>query len=65
VKNSFETIRNVCVEYKTSILIVEQNVKSVLEISDRAYVLRLGKVVLEDATENLSKERIKEAFLGS
>ena len=64
MKNSFETIKNICLQNKTSILIVEQNVKSVLEISDRAYVLKLGKVVLEDRPENLSQERIKEAFLG-
>jgi ABC-type branched-subunit amino acid transport system ATPase component len=36
----------------------------VLEIADRAYVLRLGKVVLADISANLTPERIKESFLG-
>jgi len=66
VKKSFETIKNICIQYKTAILIVEQNVKSVLEISDRVYVLRLGKVVLEDVPENLRiGETLKKAFLGN
>ena len=64
VKKSFETIKNISTQFRTSILIVEQNVKSVLEIADRAYVLRLGKVVLTDISANLTPERIKQAFLG-
>lgn len=64
VKKSFWTIKNISTQFRTSILIVEQNVKSVLEIADRAYVLRLGKVVLTDTSENLTPERIKQAFLG-
>lgn len=64
VKKSFATISNIARQFKTSILIVEQNVKSVLEIANRAYVLRLGKVLLTDASANLTPERIKQAFLG-
>jgi branched-chain amino acid transport system ATP-binding protein len=64
VKKSFEAIKNISTQFKTSILIVEQNVKSVLEIADRAYALRLGKVVLADSSVNLTPERIKQAFLG-
>ena len=64
VKKSFQTIKNISTQFKTSILIVEQNVKSVLEIAGRAYVLRLGRVVLDDIPANLTKERITDAFLG-
>ncbi len=64
VKKSFETIKNISTQFKTSILIGEQNVKSVLEIADRAYALRLGKVVLTDIAANLTPARIKQAFLG-
>ena len=64
VKKSFETIKNISTQFKTSVLIVEQNVKSVLELADRAYVLRLGKVVLTDTSANLTSARIKQAFLG-
>lgn len=64
VKKSFETIKNICIQFKISILIVEQNVKSVFEIADRAYVMRLGRVVLEDTPSNLTQQKIKGAFLG-
>jgi len=64
VKRAFDTIREIVSRFNMACLIVEQNVKGVLEIADRVYAMRLGKVVLEDRPENLSKERIKEAFLG-
>ena len=52
-------------KFNTTILIVEQNVKEVLEIADRVYVLRLGKVVLEDNAADLKDVGvIKKAFLG-
>jgi len=47
-----------------SILIVEQKVKGVLEIADRAYLLRLGKIALEDdAKTMLEKGKYKKIFL--
>jgi branched-chain amino acid transport system ATP-binding protein len=65
VKKSFETIKNISTQFRTSILIVEQKVKSVLEITGRAYVLRLGKVVLTDISASMTPERSKQAFLGN
>jgi branched-chain amino acid transport system ATP-binding protein len=48
-----------------SILLVEQNANMALRISDRAYVLEMGKIVLEDeASSLLSNEEIKTAYLG-
>lgn len=64
VKKSFETIRNISLQFKTSILMVEQNVREAMAIADRVYVLALGKVVAEDKPENLQKERVKKLFLG-
>lgn len=64
VTKSFETIRNISRQFNTSILIVEQNVKKVLEIADNVSIMRLGKVVLRDKAANLTQQRIKEAFLG-
>ncbi len=65
VKKAFDTIREIVSRFSMACLIVEQDVKGVLEIADRVYAMRLGKVVLEDRPENLSQERIKEAFLGA
>lgn len=49
-----------------TILLVEQNVKKALEISEYAYILSEGQVVFEDKTENLRKhEDIKSFYLGN
>jgi branched-chain amino acid transport system ATP-binding protein len=48
-----------------TILLIEQNVRHTLEISDRAYVLENGRIVLEGSSgELLEKEMIKKAYLG-
>jgi len=47
-----------------SILIVDQNVKNVLEIADRIYVLREGRIVLHNYAESITEEDIIEAFFG-
>lgn len=58
----FTTVRK---KFDTTILIVEQKVREVLEIADRVYVLAMGKVVLEDSAASLKDgSRIKKAFLG-
>ena len=65
IKKAFEAIKMIRDKFNTTILIVEQKVKEVLEIADRVYVLRLGKVVLEDNAGNLKDiSKIKKAFLG-
>ncbi len=49
----------------TSILLVEQNALLALQLSSRAYVLEVGRVVLEGkAQELLSDKGLKEAYLG-
>ena len=48
-----------------TILLIEQNVRHTLEISDRAYVLENGRVVMEgDCATCLASEHIKKAYLG-
>lgn len=47
------------------ILLVEQNVKQVLAVSDRAYVLENGKQVLDGPSKDLEGDpMIKKAYLG-
>lgn len=49
----------------TTVLLVEQNAKKALSISDRAYVLETGTIVLEGkASELLNDDSIKKAYLG-
>lgn len=48
-----------------TILLVEQNVRESLEISDRGYVLQSGRIVQEGSgAELLSSEMVRKAFLG-
>lgn len=49
-----------------SVLLVEQNAAASLALSNRAYVLEMGKVVIEgDAEELAENEEVKKAYLGS
>lgn len=49
----------------TTILLVEQNAKMALSISNRGYVLETGKIVLHDNAANLlSSEKVRAAYLG-
>ena len=49
----------------TTVLVVEQNVYHVLNMSNRAYVLENGRVVLEGTgKELLNNENVKKAYLG-
>jgi branched-chain amino acid transport system ATP-binding protein len=48
-----------------TILLIEQNVRQTLEISDRAYVLENGRIVMEgDCATCLASEHVKKAYLG-
>jgi branched-chain amino acid transport system ATP-binding protein len=48
-----------------SVLIVEQNVVQALRISQRAYVLESGKIVLHGSSEELrSSDNIRKSYLG-
>ena len=50
----------------TTILLVEQNAKMALSISNRAYVLETGGIYLEgDAAGLLDNEQVKQAYLGA
>lgn len=64
VKEIFAIIREVNKQGIT-ILLVEQNAKMALAISDRAYVLETGTITIEgDAKELLNDARVKKAYLG-
>ena len=48
------------------ILLVEQNVRSAMQISDRGYVLETGSLVMEGQCENLlTDENIVKAYMGA
>jgi branched-chain amino acid transport system ATP-binding protein len=48
-----------------TVLLVEQNVRKTLQVSDRAYVLRLGKIVHEGMGQSLTNDTLlREIYLG-
>jgi len=60
----FSKIRELNARYGTSILIVEQNVEQVLEISSRAYGLKLGQIAQRGNAETFAwKDRLRELFI--
>ena len=64
VDQVFEIIKDINKD-GTTILLVEQNAGKSLAISDRAYVLENGKIVLTGTGKELSEsEMVKKAYLG-
>jgi branched-chain amino acid transport system ATP-binding protein len=61
----FEMIVRINKELGITILLVEQNVKHSCQVSDRAFVIENGEVVLSGiACEMLENEHVRKAYLG-
>lgn len=61
VFNALEKLR----DRGVTVLLVEQNVNTTLKISDRAYVLEQGRIVMEGKSKDLLKdEHVRSAYLG-
>ena len=64
VQAIFELVRRICAEGFT-VLIVEQNIRQVLKVAHRAYLLETGRIRLSGTSgELLESELIKKAYLG-
>jgi branched-chain amino acid transport system ATP-binding protein len=64
IRNIFETVRKIA-DQGTTVLLVEQDVKHSLSLSDRGYVLEHGRVVMEGRAKDLMDDpHVKEAYLG-
>ncbi|QQG45100.1 MAG: ABC transporter ATP-binding protein [Candidatus Sungiibacteriota bacterium] len=65
VKEVFAKIKEINEKHKTAIMVVEHNIKSLLEIADRAYVLDKGKIVAKDTSQKLLESDVLEkVFMG-
>lgn len=52
-------------EEGVTVLLVEQNIHHALEISDRAYILEKGRIILEgEGSDLLNNHYVREAYLG-
>jgi branched-chain amino acid transport system ATP-binding protein len=64
VQAIFGMIKRICAEGYT-VLIVEQNIRQVLKVVDRAYLLETGRIKTSGAAaELLGSEEIRKAYLG-
>ncbi|MGH8688280.1 MAG: ABC transporter ATP-binding protein [Burkholderiales bacterium] len=64
VQSIFELVRRICKEGYT-VLIVEQNIRQVLKIAHRAYLLETGRIRLSGTSaQMLESDLIKKAYLG-
>jgi branched-chain amino acid transport system ATP-binding protein len=65
VKEIFENIQRINQEMDTTILLVEQNARMALEISNYSYIMESGKIVLEGPSDELKNNPdVKEFYMG-
>jgi branched-chain amino acid transport system ATP-binding protein len=65
VERVFENVKRIAADGVT-ILLVEQNARMALAISDRAYVLQNGEMAMSGSAEELmNSETIQDAYLGT
>ncbi len=65
VRELMKTVLEIRQRMDTSVLIVEQNVREAFSVAQKAYVLRVGKIVLEDhhPVALLEDERLRKSYL--
>ena len=64
VKHIYMTLKEINRSKKMTILIVEQNVRLALEISDRGYIIENGRITGEGkGSELLRSDKVKSAYL--
>jgi branched-chain amino acid transport system ATP-binding protein len=61
----FELIMRLRAEEGVSILLVEQNVHRALDVCDRAYVMRVGRIETQGTPAELRGAGVESAYLGS
>jgi branched-chain amino acid transport system ATP-binding protein len=65
VDQFFNLVRRLNEEQGLTVLLVEQNANAALEVSNRAYLLEVGKVVLEGPSAELrAHEGVRTSYLG-
>jgi branched-chain amino acid transport system ATP-binding protein len=65
VEEIYDIIKRFNTEQKTSVLLVEQNVRIALSIANYGYVMENGRVVLDGSADFLkNNEDVKEFYMG-
>jgi branched-chain amino acid transport system ATP-binding protein len=65
VRELMDKVHHVSTAFGTTVLLVEQNIREAFRVVDRVYVLKLGRIVLEDRPQSLlADDRLRRAYLG-
>ena len=65
IDEMFARFKDINKQFGTTMLIVEQNAELALDVSDRGYIMNVGKVVIEGESQKLPNDpAIQEAYLG-
>ena len=60
-----DKVHHISRAFGTTILLVEQNIREAFRVVDRVYVLKLGRIVLEDRPQALLEDdHLRRAYLG-
>jgi branched-chain amino acid transport system ATP-binding protein len=64
VKSIFQTIRSIN-QAGVTVILVEQNARAALKLADRAYVLEVGRIVMEGPAQKLLHDpQVQQSYLG-
>lgn len=65
VKTIFQIIQTINKEEELTIILVEQNAMAALAISEYAYIMENGRIVLDGASEKIKEnEDVREFYIG-
>ena len=62
VKEVFAKIKEINEKHKTAIMVVEHNIKSLLNIAHKVYLLDKGKVVFSGDGKDITGEKVAQKF---
>ncbi|MCH5349011.1 MAG: ABC transporter ATP-binding protein [Oscillospiraceae bacterium] len=65
IKDIYSAIKHISREEDTAIVMVEQDTKRAMKMTDRTYIMLKGNVVLEGRPAELSDDAVKKAYFGS
>ncbi|MCR5214222.1 MAG: ABC transporter ATP-binding protein [Eubacterium sp.] len=64
VKDIYQTISRINKEQGCSILLIEQDTKRVLNMTDYAYIMLKGNLALDGPSDKMDQESVKKAYFG-
>jgi len=65
VSEIFQTVKSLAQQEGVQVLLVEQNARKALDISDTGYVMVLGRIVLSGTSDELKENpEVRKLYLG-